>query len=248
VSQRTLLLINPNTSDQVTATLQGVVGATLGNDWQVVAQRAPFGAPYIACETSYAVGAHAALAVYRSHIEAGLRPDAVLVACFGDPGVAALQTLAPVPVYGLAEASMRHVNDLGRFAVVTGGAAWEPMIWRLARGLGTMPELVAVQTVSLSGADIMQQPQRATALLAGAVEQAQQAGASQVLLGGAGLAGMAPALQAQAGLPVHDSVAVSAQVIAAQPVTQEGAQPPIEQWLQPLQSLRWWTEEAWTTT
>ena len=248
MSQRTLLLINPNTSDQVTATLQRVVGATLGNDWQVVAQRAPFGAPYIACETSYAVGAHAALAVYRSHIEAGLRPDAVLVACFGDPGVAALQTLAPVPVYGLAEASMRHVNDLGRFAVVTGGAAWEPMIWRLARGLGTMPELVAVQTVSLSGADIMQQPQRATALLAGAVEQAQQAGASQVLLGGAGLAGMAPALQAQAGLPVHDSVAVSAQVIAAQPVTQEGAQPPTAQWLQPLQSLRWWTEEAWTTT
>ena len=248
MSQRTLLLINPNTSDQVTATLQRVVGATLGNDWQVVAQSAPFGAPYIACETSYAVGAHAALAVYRSHIEAGLRPDAVLVACFGDPGVAALQTLAPVPVYGLAEASMRHVNDLGRFAVVTGGAAWEPMIWRLARGLGTMPELVAVQTVSLSGADIMQQPQRATALLVGAVEQAQQAGASQVLLGGAGLAGMAPALQAQAGLPVHDSVAVSAQVIAAQPVTQEGAQPPTAQWLQPLQSLRWWTEEAWTTT
>ena len=248
MSQRTLLLINPNTSDQVTATLQRVVGATLGNDWQVVAQSAPFGAPYIACETSYAVGAHAALAVYRSHIEAGLRPDAVLVACFGDPGVAALQTLAPVPVYGLAEASMRHVNDLGRFAVVTGGAAWEPMIWRLARGLGTMPELVAVQTVSLSGADIMQQPQRATALLAGAVEQAQQAGASQVLLGWAGLAGMAPALQAQAGLPVHDSVAVSAQVIAAQPVTQEGAQPPTAQWLQPLQSLRWWTEEAWTTT
>lgn len=248
MGQRTLLLINPNTSGQVTATLQRVVGTILGNDWQVVAQSAPFGAPYIACETSYAVGAHAVLAVYRTQIEAGLRPDAVLVACFGDPGVAALQTLAPVPVYGLAEASMRHVNDLGRFAVVTGGAAWGPMIWRLARGLGTMPELMAVQTVSLSGADIMQQPQRATALLASEVERAQQAGASHVLLGGAGLAGMAPALQDQTGVPVHDSVAVSAQVIAAQSIAHEAAQPANAQWLQPLQSLRWWPEEALTTT
>ncbi len=196
--------------------------------------------------TSYTVGAHAAVAVYRQQVLSGLRPDAVLVACFGDPGVEALRALAPVPIYGLAEASMRRVSQVGRFAVVTGGAEWRPMLARLVRP-GRPDGANRYFTVSLSGADIMRQPQRAAALLADEVARAGAAGAQHVLLGGAGLAGLSPLLRAQVTLPVHDSVALSAEAIAQQPLADRG-EVTQDSWLAPLHALRWWPEDSTVTS
>lgn len=244
---RTLLLINPNTSHEVTESLQRIVATHLGAGWQVCAHTAPFGAPYIACQTSYTVGAHAAVAVYRQQVLSGVRPDAVLVACFGDPGVEALRVLAPVPIYGLAEASMRRVSQKGRFAVVTGGAAWRPMLARLVRALGDLKAPTDIYTVSLSGADIMRQPQRSAALLANEIARAGDAGAQHVLLGGAGLAGLSPLLQARVTLPVHDSVALSAEAIAQQPLA-DRVEVTQDSWLAPLHALRWWPEDSMATS
>jgi allantoin racemase len=58
---RELLVINPNTSDAVTRLLQEHVQAHVGTAACVRAVTAPFGAPYIADEASYAVAGHAVL-------------------------------------------------------------------------------------------------------------------------------------------------------------------------------------------
>ena len=50
-----------------------------------------------------------------------------------DPTAASLHLGSLVPVMGLAEAAMREADALGPFAIVTGGAAWGPMLERLAR-------------------------------------------------------------------------------------------------------------------
>ena len=97
-----VLLINPNTSASVTelparhATALAPDGATLH------AATALFGAAYISSEDSAAVAADAVAAVWAEHVATHGRPDAVLVACFGDPGAAALCSHASVPVLGLA--------------------------------------------------------------------------------------------------------------------------------------------------
>lgn len=62
----------------------------------------------------------------------------MLLACFGDPGLDALREVAPIPVVGLADAAGEAAIRLGRrFGVVTGGAAWAPMLTEFyaARGL-----------------------------------------------------------------------------------------------------------------
>ena len=97
--------------------------------------------------------------------------DAVLVACFGDPGLLALRELAPVPVIGLAQASLEAAARHGRFAVVTGGHAWAPMLERFARAHRLDERLVGIHTIELTGAQIAADPARALDELTAAAQR-----------------------------------------------------------------------------
>lgn len=124
---RHLLVINPNTSASISALLQSTVQAEAGARVRVRTVTARFGAPYIADEASYAVAAHAVLDAWAADLASGAPPaDAVLIGCFGDPGLLALREASPVPVTGLAEAAFHAAARHGRYAVVTGGARWAP--------------------------------------------------------------------------------------------------------------------------
>ncbi|HMS80898.1 MAG TPA: hypothetical protein PKC20_15475, partial [Burkholderiaceae bacterium] len=73
---RTLLLINPNTSESVTALMAEVMRPLLGDGIELVPATARFGASYIASEAAYAIAAHAALDAWAVHRGAGGRCDA----------------------------------------------------------------------------------------------------------------------------------------------------------------------------
>ena len=91
--------------------------------------------------TAAAIAGHATLDAYAEH---GADADAVLLACFGDPGLWALREGSAAPVTGLAEASFLQARRHGGFAVVTGGAKWKPMLQRLALGLDLHRELIDI--------------------------------------------------------------------------------------------------------
>lgn len=215
---RQLLVINPNTSAHISALLQQHVQAAAGLHVAVRTVTARFGAPYIACEASYAVAAHAALDAWAHDLaQSRPRPDAVLIGCFGDPGLMALRESSPVPVTGLAEASFVEAARHGRYAIVTGGQRWGPMLQRLAQALGQTQALAGIHTVAATGAQLAADPVAAHALLAPACRDAvRQWGVQAVILGGAGMAGMAAAVQSQlamlgvSGVPVIDSVLAGA--------------------------------------
>jgi allantoin racemase len=203
-----VLLINPNTSTSVSALLHSHAQRIAGTRAQVHTVTARFGAPYIACEPSYAVAAHAALDIWAaSVVNSGVVPHAVLLGCFGDPGLLALRSCSDVPVTGLAEAAFIEAARFGRFAIVTGGHRWKPMLERLVRSLGFDAQLAGIQTVEQSGADLARNPAAALLTLTTAcLQAARQFDAQAVILGGAGLAGMAQKLQPAVPVPVIDSV------------------------------------------
>jgi allantoin racemase len=205
---RRLLVINPNTSGHVSALLQSHAQAAAGQDVVVRTVTARFGAPYIACEASYAVAAHSLLDRWAEALqEEPDAPDAVLIGCFGDPGLMALRQGSQVPVTGLAEAAFAQAALYGPFAVVTGGPRWKPILERLAFSLGHASQLAGIHTVVPSGAELASDPVAAIALLAQACKTAaQQWGVRSIILGGAGLAGMAAAVQPHVAIPVIDSV------------------------------------------
>jgi allantoin racemase len=222
---RRLLLINPNTSVSVTALLHKHVQSALGDAVQVHSTTARFGAPYISCEASYAVAAHATLDSWAAWLaSASTPPDAVLIGCFGDPGLFALRDSSAAPVTGLAEAAFTEAAVHGPFAVVTGGERWKPMLHKLAHALGHGDVLGGIETVQPSGAELAADPAQALVLLTQACrDAARRYGARAIVLGGAGLAGMAARIQPALDITVIDSVLAGAR--QALKLTASGALP-----------------------
>ncbi len=212
---RRLLLINPNTTQEVTDLMAQRLRGLLPEGAELVARTAAFGAPYISCEASHAVAAHAVLQAWACGAKGpGIAPpDAVLIGCFGDPGLFALRESSEAPVTGLAEASFIEAARLGAFAVVTGGQRWKPMLQRLAQALGFANTLVHIETVAPTGAQLRADPELARRHLGRACEAATRTGAKTIIIGGAGLAGMAQLLQAQCAVPLIDSVDAGLRVL-----------------------------------
>lgn len=214
-----ILLINPNTTDSVTALVAQHVMSVADGAATVLPFTGRFGARYISSRASAAIAAHAALDAYALH---GAGCDAVYLACFGDPGLLALREVAAIPVVGMAEASCLEAAKLGRFAIVTGGALWGPMLTEFVAGIGLADRLTGVRTVAPTGGEIATNPDAALASLAAACRAcAIEDGADVVILGGAALAGLAARIQPDVPVPVLCSVATGTQAVIAAAATRQ---------------------------
>lgn len=228
---RELLVINPNTTPSVTRLLAQHAQAVAGADVRVTTLQARFGAPYISDETSYAVAGHATLDAYLHHIQQHAAPSAVLIGCFGDPALFALQEIGDTPVTGLAAASFLEASLQGPFAIVTGGERWPAMLTRLAHALGHADTLAGTYTVQATGAQLAADPVAAQVVLReaclAAVEKFQ---IKSLILGGAGLAGMAAQLQHDVPVPIIDSVQAGVRQAVwsmSNPIQAEGDRPDV---------------------
>lgn len=214
-----LLLINPNTSPEITDLVVRHARGFAEPATTIVGATGRFGARYVATRAACAIAAHAALDAYAAH---GADADAVILACFGDPGLFGLRELARQPVLGLAEvACQAAAKQGGRFAIVTGGERWGPMLEEFVASIGLAQYCAGVSTVAPSGAEIARDPDAALAMLTDACNAAvKQHRADSVILGGAGLAGIAPRIAASVNAPLIDPLQVAmheAQRLAAAP-------------------------------
>ncbi|RDJ27772.1 Asp/Glu racemase [Bosea caraganae] len=200
-----ILVINPNTSPDMTALVMRVLEPLAPAGVVLSSATGRFGARYISSRSAAAIAGHAALDCYAEH---GGECDAVYLACFGDPGLLALKEFARVPVIGMAEAScIIAARQAERFSIVTGGERWGPILREFVASLGLGEGLAAVETVAPTGGEIARDPDAAIALLAQACRlTAERDGAGAVILGGAGLAGLAARVQPLVDIPVICSV------------------------------------------
>lgn len=196
-----LLVINPNTMPDMTALVERAIRPHLPAEAVLVPVTGRFGAQYISSRSAAVIAAHAALEAFAEH---GADCDGVYLACFGDPGLLALKELSRIPVVGMAEASSRlAARQAERFSIVTGGERWGPMLEEFLASLGLGGRLAAVETVAPTGADIARDPDGSIALLADACNRTvARDGAGAVILGGAGLAGLAARIQPHVTVPV----------------------------------------------
>ncbi|MES2712441.1 MAG: aspartate/glutamate racemase family protein [Pseudomonadota bacterium] len=204
-----LLLVNGNTDPAITALILARANEALPRlgltSLRLEAVTAPFGARYIATRAAVAIAGHAVLDALAAH----LRPDhdGAIIACFGEPGLDAAREILPVPVQGMAEASLAIAHRVAsRITFLTGGAAWVPMLEEFCRVRGLGQDRVLVRAVAPTGDMIAADPEAALALLAEAARDAAASGCGAVVLGGAGLAGLAQRLEGAVPVPVLDSL------------------------------------------
>jgi Asp/Glu/hydantoin racemase len=212
-----VLLINPNTSQWVTDKLAAHLGRLLGPAVRIEPVTARFGEPYIASRPAFEVAERAVVDALAMRLPPGSarRFDAVLIGCFGDPGLAQLRLQTDLPVLGLAEAAVGEAWRVGRYAIVTGGKAWKPMLEEIVAGFGWSDRLDNITVIEQSGADLAADPEGAQRLLAAACREAAAPGVHRVVLGGAGFAGYGDVIAAQVPVPVIDSVSAAARALAA---------------------------------
>ena len=201
-----ILLINPNTTRSITNLVLRTARTFASKGTRLRAVTGAFGPRYIASRVGYAIAGHAAVDAFAN--DKG-RKDAVVLACFGDPGLAALREISPVPVVGMADSSILQACAMGgRFSIVTGGERWKSMLEEFVAGMGLASRLASVRTVAPTGADIARNPKAAMALLArGCRACVKEDRADVVILGGAGLAGLAARLAGTVEVPLLDGVA-----------------------------------------
>ncbi len=215
-----LLVVNPNTTASMTQAAVAQVRALAGADVQVMGVTATFGHPVIASWVSFVVGAHAALSASAG---AAQDFDGMLLACFGDPGLAALQATSAVPVAGMAQSALREAVGAGRpYRIITAGAAWEGMLHATVRLEQAGELLERVVILQGTGLDAAADPQGFLAQIQRELDDAAKSGVPTMILGGVGFAGLRSSLN-YPGILIDGLEAATRALLAAVRSRNQGA-------------------------
>ena len=138
--------------------------------------------------------------------------DALIIGCFGDPGLAAARELVGIPIVGPAQSSGHLAAQLGeRFGVLTVVAEVVPSIRRMMRGYGLEGFLADVRAVDVPVLELRERADEVLATLEEEGDRALAAGADTLVLGcmTMGFLGVADALQDRLRIPVVNPVVAS---------------------------------------
>ena len=105
-----ILLINPNISESVSDLIRAEAQRSAAPGTELKVLTAPFGVAYIETRLEALIGAYAAAELAAEH---GPQHDAVIIAAFGDPGLAGIRELLPMPVLGLTESGLATASRVG---------------------------------------------------------------------------------------------------------------------------------------
>ena len=193
-----VLIINPNTSEAVSANIAALAREEADGYAEIAVVTARFGAAYVGSRATVAIAEHAVIDAYATWTRAEGEPDAIVVGCFGDPGLSALREIVPIPVIGFAEAAMRDASGCeGRFVVATSGAAWVAILSELVHALRIESHVAAVIEIRTENVD--------DEAVASAIQRSVEgAGAARLILGGSGLIPRMPRIAELVRVPLID--------------------------------------------
>ncbi|WP_017428999.1 aspartate/glutamate racemase family protein [Vreelandella jeotgali] len=202
-----LALINANTNTGMTDHMARLARTRLAGVARVSAHTAADGAAYIGSPRTCAQAAEAAAGLAEQCLTsnrdpAASPPDAFLLGCFGDPGLAAVRDISPVPVISMLEASLLTAMQLGeRFSIVTPGQRWPRMIDDTLTQLGIARHCLGIDAIVLDDLRLPEEQDRALPELQRLIDaQAARHAPSVIIVGGAALAGLHGALTPPTGV------------------------------------------------
>lgn len=201
-------VINPNTTESMTATIDACARAASGLGTRIEAITSSMGPVSIESHYDEALAVPGLLRA----VQDGERDGAsgYVVACFGDPGLDAAREVATGPVLGIAEAAMHAASFLGRsFSVVTTLQRTVGRAQDLAAHYGFAARCRGVYACDIPVLDLETDP-LALATISDACQRALDADGSDVIvLGCAGMADLCDTISNKIGAPVVDGVAAA---------------------------------------
>lgn len=182
------VVLNPNTSTAMTEAVVQQLRMHAPQGTSIQGLTAAQGCAVIDSRETFLIGARTALAMVA---ELPANADAVLLACFGDPGLEALRSVCAIPVVGLAQACLLRADVCAEpFAIVTAGSNWVSLLWERANSFGLGRHLVGVYALDGNGAALRKDPKAFYNQVYSLSVVAADSGARTLILGGAAFAGL----------------------------------------------------------
>ena len=200
-----ILLINPNISQSVSALIRSEAQRAASAGTQVEVATASLGVAYIETRFEALLGAYAAAAIAAEHQCAH---DALVIAAFGDPGLAGIREIVDIPVVGMTEAALMSACMLGgRFSIIAISHRIQAWYRETVQMHGLIDRLASIRCLNtpLQNIGTVQQDHepRLRELCKLAVEED---GADVIIIAGAPLAGLARGIHADIPVPLVDGV------------------------------------------
>lgn len=216
-----LLIVNPNSTASMTATIGAGARSIARPDTEIIAVNPADGPASIENDEDERRCIPGLLDEVSKAAAAEPRPDAYVIACFGDPGLEQVRELVDAPVLGIAQAAM-HAAALaaGSFSVVTSMSATVPTAWSLAKTY-TPGQCLGVYASDIPVLQIDSDPTTIEPIGDLCARALEQDGSRAIVLGCAAMAPFASLLDKRLGVPVVDGV-VAATVLAEALVTLNG--------------------------
>ena len=146
-----ILVVNPNTSQEMTAAIDRIAQEVAGPYASVITLCSQHGPHTIEGPLDAALGTAGMLEAVGAYTEPF---DAVVVACFGDPGVEALRLLVRVPVIGIGAASFTQAACISQqFAIVTPSVGTPERYAAVTTAMGLGKQFLGTYQTSLSVVD-----------------------------------------------------------------------------------------------
>lgn len=209
-----ILVINPNTTQSMTATIADAATRVAGRDTEILAVTSSMGP--VSIEGYYdEVFAVPGLLLELAKAPA-LRVDAAIIACFDDTGLDAARALADIPVIGICEAAVSATAFIAqKFTIVTTMERSRLPLEHLVQRYG-MSSRCNVRAADIPVLSLEEAGSNARERLREEISLAlRQDRAEAIVLGCAGMASLAADLAAEHGLPVLDGVSCAVKLAEA---------------------------------
>jgi len=209
-----ILIINPNGDAADSLANEATARRYAHPQTEVVAVHPPRHTPQgLGGHGATAWAAEATLQLARSR---GDGFDAVVIACFEDPGLYGAREALVAPVFGIAESAMLIACTLGHsFSIVTTPARYRPITTDLVRLYGLERRCASVRTVELPDPMPDDDPATAAILTIEARRALEEDGAEVLILGCSKLSRLDKELERALGVPVLDGVACAVKLAEA---------------------------------
>ena len=210
-----ILVINPNTSESMTEHIREALIPIKRVDTDLTVVCSERGPETIESAYDEAFAIPPTLELVRRANEEGY--DAVILACFSDPGLEAAKEISTIPVVGIEESSLHIAAMLGaRFTVVTPRRERIPSKREHVHTRGLDYFLASVRSLDLSVADTDADPEKTKQMVFEVAKAAvEQDGAEVIILGCGGMAGYAPEIEQKLNIKVIDPTAVALKIAEA---------------------------------
>ena len=210
-----IMVINPNTSENMTNHIREELSRIKRSDTKLTVLCPDMGPETIESAYDEAHAIPPTLELVKKANQEGY--DAVILACFSDPGLEAAKEVSEIPVIGIEESTLHMAAMLGaRFSIMTPRKQRIPVRKEHVHMRGMDHFLASVRSLDLSVAETDANPKKTKKRVLEVGKAAiKEDGAEVIILGCAGMAGYAPGLESKLGVKVLDPTAVALKVAEA---------------------------------